>query len=120
MPCPRSQAAPAYEALAFESIKILGLGPLADHVAIGHDDHRGLGRSLHQADRLSRLDDKRLILIHGGQCTHDGIICGLVARRLPECCVDDEVFRVFTDSQHVFHKAQQGFLPPALRAKLWA
>ncbi len=73
-----------------------------------------------QAHRLAGLDDERLVLLHGRQSLHDRLVCWPVAGRAPQRRIDDEVRRILTDREHVFQKAQQTFLPPALGAQLWA
>ena len=47
----------ADQPLLLELVEHLGLGPLPDDVAVGHDHQRRLGVRLHQADRLAGLDD---------------------------------------------------------------
>ena len=111
------QAAPANQALLLEVVEHLGLGPLADDVAVGHDDQRRLRVRLQKPDRLAGLDQQRLVLVHGLQRLDDPVVGGPVAGGAAERGVDDQVVGVFADRQHVFEEAQQRFLPPALGAE---
>ncbi len=118
LPRPGRESAPAGQSLAFQLIEVFCLGPLPDNVAVGHHDDRGLRMGLHQTHRLARLDHQRLILVHAGQSRADRIMGRPVAGRLAERSIDHQIVRILTDRQHILHQAQQGFLPPALGAKL--
>src|SRR6266849_3153787 len=69
------------------------------------------------ADRLARLHHQCLIVTEDLQRRHEGVELFPVARGLRERCVDDEVFRTFTDLQDVLEHPQQPFLAPALAAE---
>ena len=64
LPVAGGQPAPADQVLALQFVELLGLGPLADHVAIRHDHDRRLGMGLEHADRLAGLHQQRLALVH--------------------------------------------------------
>ncbi len=91
---------------------------MADNVAIGHDDEWRLGVGLQEPHRLAGLDDERLVLVHFDERLDDSPVRRPVARRLAECCIDDEIVRILADRKHVFQEPQQRFLPPALGAQL--
>ena len=114
LPIAGGQAAPADQVLLLQFVEVLGLRPLADHVAIGHDDDRRLVVGLDQADRLARLHDQRLVVRHGAQRLDDLVVRRPVARGLAERGIDDEIGRVLADRQHVFQQAAAS-LPGASR-----
>ena len=120
LPGARRQPAPADQPLFLQLIEHLGLGPLPDNVAIGHDHQRRLGVGFEQANRLAGLDDQRLILVHPEQGFDNGLVARPIARRLAERGINDQLIGVFADTQNIFQQAQQRLLPPPLGAQLRA
>ena len=114
LPVAGRQAAPADQVLLLPFIKVLGFRPLADHVAVGHDDDRRLFVRLDQADRLAGLHDQGFAVDHGPQRLDDLVVRRPIARSLAERRIDHEIGRVLADRQHVFEQAQAA-LPGASR-----
>ena len=93
--------------LLLQLVEHLGLGPLPDDVAVGHDHQRRLGVGFEQPDRLAGLDDEGLVLVHGLQRLDDRVVGRPVARGLAEGGVDDEIVGVLADREDVLEQPQQ-------------
>ena len=107
LPVAGGEPAPADQVLLLPLVEVFRLRPLADHVAVGQDDDRRLLVRLNQADRLARLHDQGLVLVHGAQRLDDLVVRGPVARRLAERRIDDEVGRILADREHVLQQPQR-------------
>ena len=117
LPGAGGEPAPADQALLLQLVEIFGLRPLADDVAVRHDDDRRLHLGAEEADRLARLHHQRLVFLHRRQRLDDGVMRGPVARRLAERRIDDEAVGILADREYVFQEPQQALLPPALAAE---
>ena len=73
-----------------------------------------------EADRLARLHDERLILVHRAQRLDDAVEALPVARGLRGARVDDQLLRALGVLEVVLEHAQDRLLPPALAAQLAA
>ena len=73
---------------------------------------------LKNSNRLSRLDEQRLVIFELGQLAHDGIKGGPVAGGFAGTAVNDELLWMFGHSrvQIVVEHADRGLLAPTLRA----
>jgi hypothetical protein len=117
LPVAGGETAPADQILFLQLVKGLGLRPLADQVAIGHEHQRRLGVGPDDADRLARLHDQGLPLVHRLERCDHGVMRGPVAGGATERGVDHEIVRIFAHREHVLQKPQKAFLPPALAAQ---
>src|SRR3974390_924094 len=104
LPVARGETAPADEILALQLVERLGLRPLADDVAIRHQDDRRLGVRPDHADRLARLHQQRLAVLHAIERRDNAVMGGPVARSAPERGIDDEVVRALGHREHALQK----------------
>ena len=118
LPIAGREPAPADQVPLLQLVKVLRLGPLPDHVAIGHDHDRRLVVSFQETDRLAGLHDQRLILRHRHQRFDDLVVGRPVARGFAQRRIDDEIGWILANREHVFQEPQQAFLPPAATAQV--
>jgi hypothetical protein len=114
LPVARRQSAPADQVVAFPLVEIFRPGPLADHIAVRHDDDGRLRMRAQHAYGLARLHDQGLVLFQFEQGLDDGVMRRPIARGAAEGRIYDQVRGVFAHGEHVFQQAQQRFLAPAL------
>ena len=94
--------------------------PAADEVAVrDHGDRREPVRR-EEADRLARLHDERLVLLHRLERLDDAVEALPVARGLGGARVDDQLLGPLGVLEVVLEHAQDRLLPPALAAQLAA
>ena len=113
LPVSGRQAAPHDEAAVTQLVEVLRGRVVADHVAAGHHDQRGVGRAWEDGNRLAGLHDERLVLAEVLEGRHDPgvrlpVPGGLATRR-----VDDQVLGTLADLEHVLEHPEQPLLPPA-------
>jgi hypothetical protein len=97
LPIAGGQAAPANEILLLQRVEVLRFGPLSDHVAVRHDHDRRFSMGFDAANRLSRLHDQRLMLIHRRQRFDDHVVRRPIARGAPKSGIDHEVVGILAD-----------------------
>ena len=111
-----------HQALAFELVEMLPVGPAADEIGICEQDaRRGLMRAQH-ADGLARLDEQGFVIGEGLERAHDGFEGFPVARGLAGSAVDDQIFGALGHFgiEIVHQHAQRGFLLPSAGIQLRA
>ena len=119
-PRPGGHLAVHHQAGPLELAEVLPGGPFADQVGIG-DQHPGRPRVRpHDADRLARLDEERLVGLQPAELANDRIEGGPAAGRATGPAVDHEVVGVLGDlGVEVVHEHPQGrFLLPAAAGQL--
>ena len=103
------------EAELFEAAELVPVRPVADQVRVGEQHARRPLVRLHDADRLARLHEQRLVALERVQRAHDRVEARPVARGLAGAAVDDEILWMLGDLgvEVVLQHAQRGLLRPA-------
>jgi len=98
-----------------ELAELLPGRPLRHQVGVGEQHPRRALVRLEHRDRLTGLDEQRLVVAETAQLTLDRVVARPVARRLADPAVDDELGRVLGDIgvQVVAQHPQRGLLGPA-------
>ena len=102
-----------------EFAEVLPVGPVGDKVGVGDQHARRGGVGFKDGDRLARLHEQRLIGLKIDQLTNDRVVTLLVARRLADSAVDDQLLWLLRHIgvQVVLQHPQDRLLLPALAAK---
>ena len=117
-PTARGHLAVHHEPLAVELMKVVPVRPGRHEVGIGDQHARGVGVRAKDADRLSRLDEQRLVVLEPAQRLDDSIETLPVARGTADPAVDDQLLGPLGDfGVEVVHQHPQCRLGlPALRS----
>ena len=103
------------EAELLEAAELVPVRPVADEVRVREQHARRPLVRLHDADRLARLHEQRLVALERVQRAHDRVEARPVARGLAGAAVHDEILWVLGDLrvEVVLQHAQRGLLRPA-------
>ena len=119
-PRPRRHLAVHHQALAIELVEVVPGRPMRHQVRVGDQHARRVCVGLEHADRLSRLDEQRLVGLQPPQGLDDLVEGVPVARRAADAAVNHQLARALGDIgiEVVHQHAHRRFGEPALGGDL--